>query len=970
MGNRSTTIAFLVVMLVVFGIWMAFKDAGKKPAEEEALPAEETTEPPEGDAAPEAETTPEAETRPEADTEEPVIEPETPPLPPSQSMSALAVRVTDRMGHAPGALSVALVPLYGGEVLYEQLPTEDARVDDVPPGAYLVVVLTGTSPAGLIEPGAGAARYTRVMTLRPSRVETLAITVGPRVTVSGTVRDFDDRPVAAAIVTVRPRTGRGATAGLPEWLVRTATTNAAGAYQIDEVPAGGVEIQVARQGSALTSREFEAAFGAELVFHIVLPPGLPVTGAVTDLDGAPIANASVFFVAEPDRALALTTTDGTGAYVFDALPQTGLGFFALAEGYAYGDVPHRGADKDAGGAAPIVLPTEATIAGQVLFSDGSPVAGGAVHVEPVAKTDTLLLPSALATETDSAGRFTLRHLNRFTYRVVVSDPLTGQTVSEQLPAGTQEARIEIALGSSLAGRVTDEMTGGPVAGATVSAGDASATSGIDGSYELWLGPERAKVDVTASAEGYEPRTEPNLLVSGEELALNLALTPSAVAHCQLIDKKSGDPVIGAPVRWWKADEVFAQRSLRSSLDGQVVFYDAQLGDEIHLEVLDPRYVSYTTEVTLAEIDGKQIALTTGITIRGRVLNTFGEPVADADVYLGEGYLHFADPFVKRVLSDEDGRYEMPGLRERLYQMTAAHPDYLTTQSMPVDTRGHELIEGVDIVMDAGVTIMGVVVDKGNDPIPGAVVCGWGDFNYDPEQPGYRRSATTDADGRFTLGRLRRTESGSITVSASARGYATATASVTVDVYEDAPAEELVIALEPEAVLVGRAVTEEKSPIFGVRVYVRLNDLEIREVYTDGDGRFGFEGLTPGPFTLFLTRPGFLYKKMDVTVSDGPAPTEVEAVLACGAVLTGRVVNAATGRPIRIFSGQIATPDRLRSYTLHVTGDGRFTSDTVPDGTYVILIQSKDMQAATVEGITVADHLGPPGLTIELTPLPR
>ena len=108
----------------------------------------------------------------------------------------------------------------------------------------------------------------------------------------------------------------------------------------------------------------------------------------------------------------------------------------------------------------------------------------------------------------------------------------------------------------------------------------------------------------------------------------------------------------------------------------------------------------------------------------------------------------------------------------------------------------------------------------------------------------------------------------------------------------------------------------------------------------------------------------------VAVAPGPRPTEVEAVLERGAVLTGRVINAATGEPVVLFGGRIATPDRMRSYRLHVTGTGRFTSDTVPDGHYVLMIHSKNMQAATVEGVIVRNHAGPPELVVRLNPAPR
>jgi hypothetical protein len=250
------------------------------------------------------------------------------------------------------------------------------------------------------------------------------------------------------------------------------------------------------------------------------------------------------------------------------------------------------------------------------------------------------------------------------------------------------------------------------------------------------------------------------------------------------------------------------------------------------------------------------------------------------------------------------------------------------------------------------------------------VQGRGDFNYDPVEPSIKRSTTTGADGRFVLGRLRRTEAGTITISASAPGYATTTGSVTVARDEDEPDEEIVITLRAEAAIRGVAVTTDGTPIGAVSVYVKVNDLVSHIVHTDAEGRFGLDGLLPGDYTLIFTRPGFLYKQVPVQVGGGTDAADVQAVLERGAVLSGRVVNALTGEPVPIFGGTIATPDRMRAYRLHVTGDGRFTTDTVPDGDYVITIDSKNMRTTTVEGVTVQGHLGPPDLTVRLEPAPH
>ena len=166
------------------------------------------------------------------------------------------------------------------------------------------------------------------------------------------------------------------------------------------------------------------------------------------------------------------------------------------------------------------------------------------------------------------------------------------------------------------------------------------------------------------------------------------------------------------------------------------------------------------------------------------------------------------------------------------------------------------------------------------------------------------------------------------------------------------------------------MTDQGAPVEGVRVFLRVSELISQHARTDANGAFSFDMLGRGVYTLYFTRSGYLHKTLVVSLAEGDSPVEADVVLKPGAVLQGRVVDTLTGHPVRVFGGRITTEDRLRSWRLHVAGDGRFVTDTVPDGEYVLTIHSKNYEPALIQGVAVKDHLAPPELTVTLKPLHR
>ena len=83
----------------------------------------------------------------------------------------------------------------------------------------------------------------------------------------------------------------------------------------------------------------------------------------------------------------------------------------------------------------------------------------------------------------------------------------------------------------ITGQVTDAATGKPVAGATVTAaGGYAATTGADGSYDLYVPP--GSYTVTAQAFGYQAAAQPGVTVTaGQATTANFALAAAPEATC-------------------------------------------------------------------------------------------------------------------------------------------------------------------------------------------------------------------------------------------------------------------------------------------------------------------------------------------------------------------------------------------------------------------------------------------------------
>ncbi len=327
-----------------------------------------------------------------------------------------------------------------------------------------------------------------------------------------------------------------------------------------------------------------------------------------------------------------------------------------------------------------------------------------------------------------------------------------------------------------------------------------------------------------------------------------------------------------------------------------------------------------------------LALATGgLTLRGRVTDVGGGPVADARVTACESFtLHRTADFI--AVSGADGTYEL-SLAPGSYVMTVMHDDYARADRDLV-------VEGtpppVNFVLVPGAAIRGQVIARDTQrPVADALV--WSDDVL--------TQVKTDASGHFALRQL---PAGPISVSVVARGYATS-APVELALGIGEQMDDVRVLVDHAVAIRGRVVASG-TPAEGVAgsqvsVYSPGTRLMVSATALSApDGSFEILGVLPASYRLaadgddHAPSRGELFAVSDRDV-DG-AIVEVERVV----TVTGRVEPAERAQ-IAVTAGGERGLNSLASKAAHAQGtsdgSGAFTLHAVPAGILKLVATAAD-----------------------------
>lgn len=415
----------------------------------------------------------------------------------------LTLRATDARGDAVAAAWASArpnpigddgdLPFFAGGLAGEPegervAASADGRVElSVPAGSALVLTV------------GGAAAQTRTLRLDPlargERLDLGEVALKDGGALAGRVVDPDGAGIAGAAVALRPE-GRPGFGGFDS---PRALTDARGEFRMEGLAPGIYALDASASGFAPAEQAratIEAGVDpAEAVLR--LREGRVVRGQVVDRDRRPVAGAEIFvrsnarggplvieFGGAPGGAQEADAVSGAdGRFTLRGLPDdTAARLTARAEGYASG----RAAVEPAASEVLITLTPALRLAGRILDADGAGVAGLDVAVERADdEFDFRSFWNDRSTVTGADGGFAIEGLDAGVWRVLAQTATHSVGDARvDLARDVDDFLARLAPASLFSMRVTDAATGDPIVGANVSLAPQDEEAGFAGPGEV------------------------------------------------------------------------------------------------------------------------------------------------------------------------------------------------------------------------------------------------------------------------------------------------------------------------------------------------------------------------------------------------------------------------------------------------------------------------------------------------------
>lgn len=325
-----------------------------------------------------------------------------------------------------------------------------------------------------------------------------------------------------------------------------------------------------------------------------------------------------------------------------------------------------------------VLPPSTEVTGRVLDAQGLPIAGAALLLAAPATTDNNILPEPVAIS-DANGNYHVRHL--------------------------------VAL-SRLGARAR---------------GFAASPLFVVGSKREWPRP----FDIVLARGG--ARIEGRVTDTKGD--------PIADATLQITTKVRFRPMLGTEGK--PAASYSSHVRCSSAPDGTFAIDGLEPG-QVRVVVWAPRYARHVVDlvITTGETAVVPLQLDLGATLVGRVVDTEGNPIADAPILCGRDGLD--GPGLPRTRTDAEGNFHLGGLPAGVLLVRARSPGALDGKEMVTFVSGE--VTTLRFCLAAAPQLSGCVFDADGRPADNVVVSAREPDTRVPVS-GMER---TDRDGRFTL----------------------------------------------------------------------------------------------------------------------------------------------------------------------------------------------------------------------------
>jgi protocatechuate 3,4-dioxygenase beta subunit len=731
-------------------------------------------------------------------------------------------------------------------------------------------------------------------------------------------------------------------------------------------------------------------------------PGGTISGRVVDEDGKPVANADVCanltggrLPAELAREPKCTTSAADGVYVLAKLPPLRVVVSASAATYQPGhyDAPGKlesfslGAGEEKTGIDIVLRSGGVAVRGVVKDIAGGVVEGAIVRAQSDSRWDSAR--GRAYARTDGKGEFTAWVTPGGVSLSATAEGYAPGHEAGKAPGYTFE--ILLTPESVLAGRVVRKSDGKPVADAHItlerwySASDGTYTD-ADGNFRLdRLEPGRYKPMATTSDVYGE---------LADSVALGLGQTVDGIvieAHA-MPSLKGRVTVAGTDAPCESGSVGVTGRASKHTAydetgdDGEVEI-SALPADTYEISVSCTDYVPHAKypDIVIAEdaVVDQRWEVEAGIALRGVVVDSDGSPVADATVAArpSENKARGQQTFGWDESTDADGKFELDGLVAGSYVVEARHDEHVTPDPAPKVEVVAGDNEDLRLVLEAGGTITGRVIDANRRAVPGASVRvvgkGWwsgasshtaddGTFEIVAVRPGEHRvvadrgwfsemraPGTTDDDVQGVAVTVRAGET--VSVDLVVEGQFGKIEGRVVDA-DGGPVDDAFV----HATRVSDSAAASRQ---GGRASVRWGAWSGRQpALTDQDGTFALDDLEVGTHTVMAMRKG---GGEGVVEDIETGSTGVVVRLSDGVTLSGKVTLASGGSPKR-FSVNASAPaiGAWRDESFFETG-GTFVMRELPPGAYDITVTATEGTATVKADLTAGKDAS--GISVVLTP---
>lgn len=449
--------------------------------------------------------------------------------------------------------------------------------------------------------------------------------------------------------------------------------------------------------------------------------------------------------------------------------------------------------------------------------------------------------------------------------------------------------------------------------------------------------------------------------------VTLRLRPGASVEVVVTERPGGAPVAGAVV------ELRSTLTWKATTNAQGVAMLKGIGETwaplvARAPGFAPAAMMLDTSGNAETVERVALAMARGAAVSGRVLDEAGAPVAGARVVATNASepLPVVDPRRDAITADAKGAFALPALSAGTWRLTASHGDLAPATSVPLTVDGVNPRTGIELRMQTGAIVRGIVKDKAGAPIAGA------DVRVVAQGHVYwraRRQAFTDDAGRFAIAGLARRPVDIVAWHDSAGASAIAPVDLAAKREHD-----VAITLDIAGTITGTVVDKLGAPIADAPVIAEPDwsggtadraawtVRGVQETISDQGGAFRFAGLPDGSYRIRAARPAApesaLWRSPGVAASPNGAPIKV--VVPADGRLVGKL-QLPDGKPPLAFSLALGAGDP----TPFASTDGAFTLPAAA-GTYPLAIAGLGF-VTTFKEVTISEGKDTDLGTITVTP---